>query len=555
MHNIVTCARILCMRKIKNLTRQILPCTSLIATFVVNSQAFGMMEGDGPPQIGKVSSLNKPENPCSPKGKKLKDLASLLGEMQQELSKNEVATGDITALREVVDTVFSLLPEESGQDKPGNPSSVQEKMQSVLVSSLKKIQQVLSKAEVTKQDIAALKQEVDQVCSLFLEESKRDKSYSGREKGETSLEEETVGFPELPFELYPHIFHHLGSRGLRDMLSLTKDLAPLVREAFFHKLQEEGPIQLTLSGLTTLCGAATRGNYNHLIKAIELKSDDGELVTDEIVMRLAQFTSLGTLSLDDANIRANNLQDLPKSITKLYLRHARLPNFQVLSGLTHLTELDLNYAIIRDNDLQNLPKSLRILNLYGCRNLTGPSTLLHLDFSALSELTELTTLDLGNNNITLEDLQGLPKSLRILNLQECDGTMSVSALLGLTNLTTLNLKDTHIRDISTLSELTHLTELDLTGCASVTNKTLKDLPKGIVILELNRCNKITSISALNDFPNLIKLSLVRCVNITNRTLKGIPNNLRKLKLVACHNVTQSGITKLQSRLPELKIKR
>ena len=126
------------------------------------------------------------------------------------------------------------------------------------------------------------------------------------------------------------------------------------------------------------------------------------------------------------------------------------------------------------------------------------------DISALVGLTNLTTLELSGNEI--EDITALADltSLTYLNLAY-NKIEDISALVGLTNLTTLELSGNEIEDITALADLTSLTYLnlaynkieDISALVGLTNLTT---------LELSG-NEIEDITALADLTSLTYLNL------------------------------------------------
>ncbi|MFB2923708.1 MULTISPECIES: leucine-rich repeat domain-containing protein [Aerosakkonema] len=151
----------------------------------------------------------------------------------------------------------------------------------------------------------------------------------------------------------------------------------------------------------------------------------------------------------------------------------KITDISILSNLTNLTYLNLDNNQITDvRGLFNLT-NLTYLNLAG-NQIT--------DISGLSTLTNLTDLCIDNNQIT-----------------------DISGLSTLTNLTYLNLSNNQITDISGLSSLTNLTQLyldnnqitDISGLSTLTNLT---------ILYLDN-NQITDISGLSTLINLTHLGL------------------------------------------------
>ena len=150
-----------------------------------------------------------------------------------------------------------------------------------------------------------------------------------------------------------------------------------------------------------------------------------------------------------------------------------------LSGLTSLKHLELDTNEIADpstvasvlSDLTNLTiLNLGALNITDISPLAGLTNLTGLglsdnditDISVLSGLTNLDELVLSNNDITnISVLAGLT-NLKFLQVDRNNLT-DVSALAGLFRLSYLNLRFNGITDVSALAGLTNLQDLDLRG--------------------------------------------------------------------------------------------
>ena len=157
-----------------------------------------------------------------------------------------------------------------------------------------------------------------------------------------------------------------------------------------------------------------------------------------------------------------------------------------MSDMARLTHLDAQNANI--SDLTGLQHAINLTQLglgavwveAEARSINSNSI---TDISALAGLTNLTSLDLGANSVSnISALAGLT-DLTWLYL----GTnlvWDISALAGLTNLTSLDLREQSVSDISSLVGLTDLTSLDLGA------------------------NSVSDISALAGLTNLKRLSLV-----------------------------------------------
>ncbi|MYG00395.1 hypothetical protein F4212_14870, partial [Candidatus Poribacteria bacterium] len=126
---------------------------------------------------------------------------------------------------------------------------------------------------------------------------------------------------------------------------------------------------------------------------------------------------------------------------------------QTLASLTSLELTDINRPI---NDLTGIEHALNLetLVMQNQRSIT--------DFSPISALTELRTLEISNSGFSnLSILSGLT-NLQHLNLAG-NNIRDVSGLLVLTNLLTLDLRNNQIRDVSALATLTNLEQLLITG--------------------------------------------------------------------------------------------
>ena len=155
-----------------------------------------------------------------------------------------------------------------------------------------------------------------------------------------------------------------------------------------------------------------------------------------------------------------------------------------------------------------------------------------LDLTGLEYATNLTTLNLSNNQISDVSPLASLTNLTELSLEE-NPISDVSPLASLTNLTTLNLGNNQISDVSPLASLTNLTTLylwnneisDVSPLASLTN--LTDLH-----LSGNQGNQISDVSPLHQLTNLTTLDLSSneisdvspLASLTNLTMLNLGNN-------------------------------
>jgi len=141
-------------------------------------------------------------------------------------------------------------------------------------------------------------------------------------------------------------------------------------------------------------------------------------------------------------------------------------------------------------------------------------------------LSSMTTLDLTNNQITDISFLGSLTNLTTLHLNHNQIT-DISFLGSLTNLTTLHLSWNRITDISFLGSLTNLTTLYLCG-NKITDISFLGSLTNLTTLNLNS-NKITGISFLGSLTNLTRLELYKN-QITDISFLGSLTNLTKLYL-------------------------
>ena len=106
--------------------------------------------------------------------------------------------------------------------------------------------------------------------------------------------------------------------------------------------------------------------------------------------------------------------------------------------------------------------------------------------------------------------------------------------------------------IPTLSALTLLQCLDLSGNTMVTNKTLQSLPPSLRVLDVASCSAISD-SAFDSLtlPHLISLNVSFCFLITDRAIETFATRfpfLQSLNLSCCTQITDNGLTHLPSQL-------
>ncbi len=237
--------------------------------------------------------------------------------------------------------------------------------------------------------------------------------------------------------------------------------------------------------------------------------------------------------LNELNLANNEPPWNYSDLEKAELLFNRISDISALSNLTNLTTLHLVWNEISDiSPLSNLT-SLTILTL--AFNQIE-------DISSLSGLTELTTLTLAENQISdISALSALTKleGLFLLGNQITD----ISPLSALINITNLRLDMNQINDISPLSNLTALTDLelglnrikDISVCANFTQlerlsssgNQISDISSLSMLTDLESVNlqgnQITDISSLSALTNVYYLNLYRNSITDISALLGLPN--------------------------------
>ena len=216
----------------------------------------------------------------------------------------------------------------------------------------------------------------------------------------------------------------------------------------------------SLEGLDLLDAQLSSGDLAALASLPKLGSLSlPSVLDDEAVKHLQACRRLSALTLGHREVTAGELQCLAawKSLRKLTLTHARLSDaaLEALSNLETVQSIEFLDCGLTDKHLQHLHGSPKLTELSFQRNeINGPGLAYLVKFN-------LTTLDLGFNNIRDETLQNLLPltSLENLWLEYCTGVTDQGIRSG------------------TLQKMTHLRQLRLRGMKKVTDATFDDLIK------------------------------------------------------------------------------
>ena len=174
-------------------------------------------------------------------------------------------------------------------------------------------------------------------------------------------------------------------------------------------------------------------------------------------------------------------------------------------------------AAVREQLGMTAGETLMTDDLWSIAELTLPDTV--ADLADLSHFTGLTTLTIQNvSGLDFSVLSQLT-ALQTLDLSGCTiSTGSLDAIAGLTGLRVLRLNNCALTDINALSQLTALTELQLA------NNSLTDIGVTSLMLDLETVtltnNPITSIAGLSACTKLKSLDISGCSVTSIASLSG-----------------------------------
>ena len=174
-------------------------------------------------------------------------------------------------------------------------------------------------------------------------------------------------------------------------------------------------------------------------------------------------------------------------------------------------------AAVREQLGMTASETLMTDDLWSIAELTLPDTV--ADLADLSHFTGLTTLTIQNvSGLDFSVLSQLT-ALQTLDLSGCTiSTGSLDAIAGLTGLRVLRLNNCALTDINALSQLTALTELQLA------NNSLTDIGVTSLMLDLETVtltnNPITSIAGLSACTKLKSLDISGCSVTSIASLSG-----------------------------------
>lgn len=202
---------------------------------------------------------------------------------------------------------------------------------------------------------------------------------------------------------------------------------------------------------------------------------------------LSTLTSLQTLSITNVSISPEELEGIGTltALRSLTLNGCMLSTAAPLSNLTNLTYLDLGNNTIRNIDALSSTTKLTELDLQH-NALT--------ELGALSALTSITKLNISFNNVT--DLTPVCGITQLTWLDASNNNLTDISNVGiLTSLQYLSLSHNTIADVSVLAECTALNNLD------ISNNVITDISELSVLTNLAHFNFASNqVAALPAFP-------------------------------------------------------
>ncbi|CAG5119736.1 unnamed protein product [Candidula unifasciata] len=292
-------------------------------------------------------------------------------------------------------------------------------------------------------------------------------------------------------------------------------------------------------------------NHLALVKIAEDAFDSSAETLGTVIIKETQFTSLPTalkkltkltvLFIHDTPIQVwdtATLKQIGATVENLQLKNVTLSAWPSwISDFVSLQSLDLSWNPLKDipvDAFSSFKDSVRYLYLRGVGLTDVPQ--------ALSTLSSLTYLDLGNNNFTgvsvFKQITESPFAEKLSALYlDSSGLTGVATFTNLTNIRVISLSNNRISDVPAGSLSTSLTSLDLS------KNILVSVPKDVAIM--------TSLSYLD-------LSNNQLTNMQPKSLNGNPisvisadafSNLTRLRHLEIKNSQLTEFPLAFSQLP------
>lgn len=265
--------------------------------------------------------------------------------------------------------------------------------------------------------------------------------------------------------------------------------------------------------LNTFTMNSVKGDYDYNIikdlpvslKRLEIQNS-GELIKN--IDGIQKLINLTYLNLNDNKITSIDKLKYLTNLKELYLKNNKIVDITPLSENIYLIKLDLKGNLEIDGNRNNYSVE-QIKALDKISEILDREGVIYLDSDKLGLFTNYKSLDLSNQNLaTLDVLKGMTEltSLNISNNQlTLEDETSKNVLKEMKKLEYLNLNNNNITNITEIRDMSNLKELYLNA------------------------NKITDISVINNLKNLKRLFLMEnSVNLVQ--IEDIISNLTDFKI-------------------------
>ena len=204
----------------------------------------------------------------------------------------------------------------------------------------------------------------------------------------------------------------------------------------------------------------------------------------------------GYIYLDVDKLRLFN------NYTKLDLSNQRLTTLESLEGLTQLTTLNLNSnsLTLEDEKSQEILKSMTNLNNLNLGNNEITSII------AVNSLKKLKFLTLYGNNVNLVEIEDIISNLT--QLQVSTETLKTINECDVTKITTLKLNNSNVNELPDLSRFKNLTSLNLDGNPNISN-----------FEEVSKITSLQNLSLMNNNLHERNIDFSKLTNLTNLDLR------------------------------------
>ncbi|XP_021902187.1 putative disease resistance protein At4g19050 [Carica papaya] len=219
-----------------------------------------------------------------------------------------------------------------------------------------------------------------------------------------------------------------------------------------------------------------------------------------------------------------------EELTQLVLRNCKsLTRLSRIKGLSNLQVLDLSGAICLKEIYDDISPSLKVLDLSKTDLYAYPSITCNISHILLRNCTRLTKLPSTEACRDLEFLD-VSGSSNVVEIED-------QSFQHLGCLRCLNLSDTEVRSLPSLSHLPNLHTIILREC-----KFLEHLPEmeglaRLEVLDLTNARSLTGFD-YSQFPNMRQLILRGCSSLSR--LPAVPKNLEVIDLSGCTDLSLHG---------------